>query len=100
MQISKDKMVAFDFKVTNEGGETLDSSKETGPFSYVQGSGNLIPGLESAMEGKSDGDSFQVSVPPEQGYGEWNEGLLQVFPRSAFKGVEGLEVGQVLQMED
>lgn len=100
MQISKNKVATFDFTVTSESGEMLDSSKESGPFSYVHGIGYLIPGLESAMEGKSIGNHFSVSIQPAQGYGERDESLLQVIPRSVFKEVEGLEVGHQIQIDD
>ena len=52
------------------------------------------------MEGRSAGDSFSVSVSPEEGYGERDESLVQVIPRSVFKGVEDLEVGLEVQIED
>ena len=100
MHISKNKVATFDFTVTSESGQTLDSSKESGPFSYVHGIGYLIPGLESAMEGKKAGESFSVSILPAQGYGEWDDSLLQVIPRSVFDEVEGLEVGHQIQIED
>ena len=100
MQISKNKVATFDFTVTSESGETLDSSKESGPFSYVHGIGYLVPGLESAMEGKSSGERFSITIPPAQGYGEWDEGLLQVIPKSVFDKVEDLQVGHQIQIED
>jgi len=100
MQITKNKVATFDFTVTSDNGQTLDSSKESGPFSYVHGVGYLIPGLESAMEGKSAGDSFSVSILPTQGYGEWDESLLQVIPRSVFADIQGLEIGHQIQIED
>jgi len=100
MQICKNRVASFGFRVTDESGQTLDSSKESGPFSYVHGIGYLIPGLESAMEGKAAGDSFSVAILPAQGYGERDESLVQVVPRSVFDGIDGLEVGLQLQLED
>lgn len=100
MQISRNKVATFDFTVTDESGLMLDSSKKSGLLSYIHGIGSLIPGLESAMEGKSAGDSFSVSVLPAQGYGERDESLLQVIPRSVFKEIEDLEVGIEVRIED
>jgi FKBP-type peptidyl-prolyl cis-trans isomerase SlyD len=100
MQITKNKVATFDFTVIGEDGELLDSSQELGPFSYIHGIGYLIPGLESAIEGKSSGDSFSVSVPPAQGYGERDESLLYVIPKEKFAGIGDLEVGVQLQVED
>ncbi len=96
MQVAKDKVVSFEFKVTDEQGELLDSSEGMGAFPYVHGNGYLIPGLESAMEGKSPNDSFSVSVPPEVGYGERQEDMIQVIPKDRFEGMD-LEVGMKLE---
>jgi FKBP-type peptidyl-prolyl cis-trans isomerase SlyD len=100
MQIGKDKVATFDFTVTSESGQMLDSSKDSGPFSYVHGIGYLIPGLESAMEGKTAGESFSVLIHPAQGYGERDESLLQIIPRSVFDEIKDLEVGHQIQIED
>ena len=99
MQISKNKVATFDFTVTDDNGVVLDTSERVGPFSYVHGIGYLVPGLEAQMEGKSVGDRFAVSVPPAEGYGEWDEALLQEFPLSAFEGIDNLEVGMHLQTQ-
>ncbi|MFC1925351.1 peptidylprolyl isomerase [Chloroflexota bacterium] len=100
MQISKNKVVTFDFTVTSESGEILDTSKDSAPFCYIHGIGRLIPGLESGMDGKSTGDKFLVTVLPAQAYGERDEELIQAVPKTVFQGIEDLEVGQHLQIED
>ena len=98
MQVAKDKVVSFEFKVTDEQGQVLDSSEGMGAFPYIHGNGYLIPGLEAAMEGKSPQDSFSVSVPPELGYGEREENLSQVIPRAGLEGIE-LEIGMKLEAQ-
>jgi len=100
MQITKNKVATFEFTVTGESGEVLDSSKESGPFPYIHGIGYLVPGLESALEGKSSGDSFSVSVSPAQGYGERDESRLHVVPKDKFEGIDDLSVGMQLQAKD
>ena len=62
-------------------------------MAYLQGNGNLIPGLEKALEGKRVGDAVQVSIPPEEGYGVRDASLIQDVPRSAFEGIADIEVG-------
>ncbi|MBI5828179.1 MAG: FKBP-type peptidyl-prolyl cis-trans isomerase [Chloroflexi bacterium] len=52
----------MDYTLTDNEGTVIDTSKGEEPMSYIQGIGNLIPGLESALEGKSAGDTLQVSV--------------------------------------
>ena len=96
MQITKNKVATFDFKVTDQKGEVLDSSELVGPFPYVHGNGYLIPGLETEMEGKSVGDSFSITVAPAQAYGERDESIVQVLPQEAMQGIE-VEVGMQLE---
>jgi len=96
MQVAKDKVVSFEFKVTDENGQLLDSSEGQGAFPYIHGNGYLIPGLEAAMEGKSPQDNFSVSVAPSQGYGEREAEKVQIIPREKFEGLD-LEIGMKLE---
>ncbi len=97
MQISKHKVVTIEYTLTNDQGAVLDTSEGGEPLAYIQGVGGLIPGLESELEGKSSGDALSVSIPPEQGYGERDEALVQVVARDMFAGVDDLEVGMQFQ---
>ena len=97
MQIVKHKVVTIDYTLTDEEGKVLDTSKDGEPLSYIQGIGNLIPGLETALEGKQAGDALNVSVPPEQGYGERDDKLLVSVPRERFDEAGNVEVGMRFQ---
>ena len=59
MKITKDTVVSMRYKLTDNDGNTLDSSEGRDPLVYLQGHQNIIPGLESQMEGKVVGDKFQ-----------------------------------------
>lgn len=98
MQITKDKFATFDFTITDENGDLLDDSSKSGPVSYVHGVGFLIPGLEFALEGKSSGDSFKVTVSPSEGYGERDEALFMDVPKERLAGLDGLEEGILVQV--
>ncbi len=97
MQVANNRVATFEFTVTDENGEILDSSAESGAYPYLHGVGHLIPGLESEMEGKSVGDRFTASITPELGYGEWDESLVQNIPRSRFDGIEDLHEGMMVE---
>ncbi|MES1942493.1 FKBP-type peptidylprolyl isomerase [Salinisphaera sp. PC39] len=99
MQIAENTVVSFDYTLRNNDGETLDTSEGREPLTYLHGHGNIIPGLEKAMTGRDEGDSFSVTVPPEDAYGQHREELVQNVPRSAFQGVEQLEPGMQFQAE-
>ncbi len=98
MQIENNKVVSINYHLTNEDGETLDTSEGREPLLYIQGKNNIIPGLEEELGGKSTGDKLKVVVVPEKGYGNYEEGLLQVVPRESFQGVDNIEVGMQFQV--
>jgi len=97
MEVQNNKVVSINYTLTNNEGKTLDTSEGRAPLSYIHGKGNLIPGLEKALEGKKVGDKVNVTIPPEEAYGERNEELIQVIPRSAFQGVDNIEPGMQFQ---
>ncbi len=84
MQISKDKVAAIHYTLTNNTGGVLDSSAGRDPLYYLHGNGNLIPGMEEGLEGKSVGNKFSLKISPEKGYGVKDEALIQKVPRAAF----------------
>lgn len=99
MKIAEQKVVSIHYTLTDSAGAVLDSSSGSEPLSYLHGFGNIIPGLESALEGRQAGEKLSVTVDPEQGYGARDEGLVQAVPRSAFKGVAGLAPGMQFQAQ-
>jgi FKBP-type peptidyl-prolyl cis-trans isomerase SlyD len=103
MKAEKDKVVTFHYLLTDESGATIDSSRtHAWPLTVLLGHGQIIPGLEQALEGREPGDKFQVKVPPEQGYGERHEGLIQRVPKKYFLDPERLKPGDstILGMKD
>lgn len=93
MNITKDSVALFHYTLTNNKGETLDSSSGGEPLAYLHGGGNIIPGLEKALEGKTVGDKLKVTVSPEEGYGKHDPSLVQQVPRRAFQGVSNIQPG-------
>ena len=69
MQIGADTVVTFHYTLRDESGVELESSRGADPAAYLHGANNIIPGLESAMAGQSDGDTFTATVSPADGYG-------------------------------
>jgi FKBP-type peptidyl-prolyl cis-trans isomerase SlyD len=98
-QVGKDKVVSIDYTLTGVAGEVIDTSQGGEPLTYLHGSGNIIPGLERALEGKSAGDEVNAVVAPDQGYGQKNPGLVQPVPRSQFPGVTDIKVGMQFQAQ-
>ncbi|EZQ09983.1 FKBP-type peptidyl-prolyl cis-trans isomerase [Acinetobacter sp. Ver3] len=96
--IANDLVVLFNYKLTNAEGETLDQSQGE-PLAYLQGAGNIIPGLEKAMLGKTTGDKFTVTIPAAEAYGEYNTDLVQEVPKQMFQGVDNIEAGMQFQAQ-
>ncbi|NNL10948.1 MAG: peptidylprolyl isomerase, partial [Pseudomonadales bacterium] len=74
MKIANNTVVSIHYTLNNADGEQLDSSEGGDPLNYLHGAGNIVAGLENALTDKSAGDSLQVVVSPEEGYGEYNDG--------------------------
>lgn len=99
MKISADKVVAFHYALLNADREVLDGTRDGDPLPYLHGHRNIIPGLEKALEGHEEGDKFDVTVHPDEGYGRRDNGLVQTIKRDVF-GDTQLEVGMHYQVED
>ena len=99
MTITANSAVSFHYTLTDSEGVELDSSQGQEPLEYLHGHGNIIPGLEKALEGKTAGDSLEVAIEPAEGYGEVQPELIQEAPRSAFQGVEDLQPGMRFEAE-
>jgi FKBP-type peptidyl-prolyl cis-trans isomerase SlyD len=97
MQISANMVVSIDYTLTDDQGTVIDSSEGRDPLAYIQGIGNIIPGLERALEGKAKGDSLKVSIAPKDGYGERSDELTQKVPKEMFEGDNEIEVGMQFQ---
>ena len=93
MTIAANTAVSIDYTLTNDAGEVIDSSAGGAPLVYLQGAGNIIPGLEKALEGKAVGEELTVTVEPEDAYGEYSAELVSTLSASMFEGVDQLEVG-------
>ncbi|MCB1823581.1 MAG: peptidylprolyl isomerase [Candidatus Competibacteraceae bacterium] len=99
MKAAKDKIVSLHYTLTDDGGVTLDSSHGREPLSYLHGHGNIIQGLEAALEGKEVGFNASVQVVPADGYGEYNPQAVFEVPREQFPPNEAIQVGMRVQGE-
>lgn len=84
MKIEKDRVVRFHYAVAEVGQPTAESSEGGDPLAILIGHGNIIPGLEEAMQGREAGEKFSVDVPAAAAYGERREGLMQRVPKKHF----------------
>jgi FKBP-type peptidyl-prolyl cis-trans isomerase SlyD len=99
MQIAKNTVATIDYTLTDPQGMVIDTSKGREPLAYLHGASNIIPGLESALEGKSAGESVNVTVPPEKGYGPRDPNLIQPVPRTNFQSAGEIKPGMQFQAQ-
>lgn len=100
MQITQNTVASIEYTLKDNEGQVLDTSEGREPLTYLHGSGNLVPGLEAALEGNGEGDSVSVTVEPAEGFGERDENLIQQVPKAAFEGVDSIEAGMRFQASD
>jgi FKBP-type peptidyl-prolyl cis-trans isomerase SlyD len=98
--VTDGKVVSIHYPLTDDAGEVVDSSKGNPPLEFLQGAGNIVPGLEEALVGRARGDKFKVDVSPEKGYGVHDPRGLQRIPRDAFPDDVDLEPGMQFGAED
>ena len=91
--IATNHVVSIDYLVKDTEGNVIDSSDGQDPLTFLCGAKNIIPGLESGLMGKKAGDDFEITAEPKEAYGEYNAEMVQTVPRSAFEGVEDIELG-------
>lgn len=99
MNITDNCVASFHYTLTDSTGKVLDSSDGQEPLSYLHGAGNIIPGLEKALLGKTAGDKLNVAVTASEAYGERDDTMVQELPTSMFSGVEQIEVGMEFHAE-
>ncbi len=92
-------VVSMDYKLTVDG-EALDSSEGAGPLQFLAGHNNIVVGLEREMLGMKIGESKDVVVSPEDGYGEFDDEAFMEVPRSEFPADMELEEGMELHVTD
>ncbi|MEK7321537.1 MAG: peptidylprolyl isomerase [Pseudomonadota bacterium] len=93
MRIANHKVVSIDYTLTDGQGTVIDSSNDHEPLVYIHGTGNIIPGLETALEGKQAGEQINAVIPPEQAYGMRDEARVQHLSRDVFDTDEEITVG-------
>jgi FKBP-type peptidyl-prolyl cis-trans isomerase SlyD len=93
MTAAKNRVVSIDYTLTDANNKVLDSTFGQEPLDYLHGFGNIISGLENALEGKAQGDHFSVNIPAAQAYGERDDRLVADIPIENFKGADEVKPG-------
>jgi len=82
MEITPQCVVALTWTLKDTLGEELDVLDE--PVEFLVGGHDLLPVIETALQGHSTGASLQLQIEPEQAFGDFNDQLLFLEPRHLF----------------
>jgi FKBP-type peptidyl-prolyl cis-trans isomerase SlyD len=97
VEIAADRVVLIHYTLKGDDGAVIDTSSGGDPLAYIQGHGNLVSGLEKALEGRQDGDKLSVSVAPADGYGKRDAALIQRVPKRSMQGAGDIKKGMQFQ---
>ena len=83
MKIAKDSVVSLTYKLTDADGTLLEQTGD--PISYLHGGyDGIFPAVEEVLQGKTTGDTFSVTMAPDDAFGEYEHDLVRVEPRDMF----------------
>lgn len=86
MSLTKNKVASVAYTLTVDD-KVIDQADKASPMTFIHGVGGMIPGFEKALEGKTVGESFSISVEPSEAYGIRNEDLTQDVSRAMFENI-------------
>ena len=99
MQITKNALVTINYTLKGDDGNLIDTSVGAEPLIYLHGQNFLLPKLEEYLEGKSAGEKITAVLPPEDGYGIYDERMVAKIPRENFETAEEILVGTKFQAD-
>ena len=98
--VANDMVVSLEYTLRLDDGEIVDTSDGRGPLQFVQGRGQIIPGLEQELYGMAVDEEKDVIVAPADGYGVRNPDATNTLPRDAFPAGLQLKPGMGLRLQD
>ena len=93
MKVGSHTVVSFHYRLADTQGNTVETSHGGDPVAALHGAGNVIPGVEAALNGREAGERFSVTLSPEQGYGARRDGLVQRVSKKLFRDSRHIKAG-------
>lgn len=98
MNISQGRIVSLDYVLSIEDGQVVESSESEGPLEYLHGGGEIPPNLEAALDGKGAGEELEMTLAPEDAFGDYDVEAITTVPRDEFPEGAELEKDQWIQV--
>jgi FKBP-type peptidyl-prolyl cis-trans isomerase SlyD len=99
IKVEDNFVVTLDYILIVED-EVMESTADGEPIQFIQGIGQIIPGLENALYGLRVGDKKNVLIQPEDAYGEYDPESTEVVKKEEFSEEVPLDVGTFLDLSD
>lgn len=96
--VSKGKVISLEYTLKLEDNQVVDTNVGKDPLTYTQGANQIVPGVESAVEGMTVGQAKHVVVTPSDGYGDRNPDAFHEVPKE--KVPKDIRVGMQLHGKD
>ena len=93
MTIEKNKVVTLEYTLSDDKGNTIDTTDGRDAFSYIHGTNTLFPAFEAQLDGHESGEQLTFTLSPEEAYGVRDERLMKTVPRDRFKTQDNIQVG-------
>ena len=90
------RLLTFHYTLRDAGGRVVDTSRGGEPMPFLEGSGQIIDGLEEPLLQMAAGEKRTVVVPPERAYGVREAELVQKVPKANLP-VDDVKVGDQFQ---
>jgi FKBP-type peptidyl-prolyl cis-trans isomerase SlyD len=97
MRVGKDRVVAIDYTIRDLDGNVVESTNGNKPFVYLHGYEQIVPGIEVALDGFPAGTALDLSLTPEEAYGDRDPAAVVVLPRRVFPAGQEPEVGDLFR---
>ena len=92
-------VISFHYTLTDKTGKILDSSNGGEPMLFLEGGGQIIPGLEEALIVLKKGEKKKIHVPYQEAHGPFDENLIFEIARSKFP-TQAITTGDMFEMRD
>ena len=93
MALESNKVISFNYTVKDDNGQVLDSNIKDGPYTFLTGRNQVLPGLEKVLGGMIIGSKKNIKLLAAEAYGEYDEGAIQTVKREFFPEEAELETG-------
>jgi FKBP-type peptidyl-prolyl cis-trans isomerase SlyD len=98
MIIEKNKVVALEYTLKDDKGHILDQNEGFAPLEYLHGAGNVVRGLEAALQGMKCAERKEIELQPEDAFGASDPNLVFEIPKSQVEAAQTLSVGDVIEL--